>query len=294
MIREKSDPCFQIINGLIFGLFALICIYPFYYILINSISATDLADKGQIMLYPKGIHFTNYTEVMKKESVRNGALISVLRTIAGTAAQVFGASYMAYFFTKRKMWFRKALYRFVVITMYFGAGMIPVYLNIKALGLLNSFWVYVIPGMFPVYNMILIKTFMESIPASLEESAEIDGAGYFRRYLRIVMPLSLPIIATVALWGMVGQWNSYMDTLLYVTNQKLHTLQYVLYQLLNQADLVAKQALKGGNIGQMVNQLTPTAFRMTVTVVVTLPIMLVYPFMQKYFVGGIMIGAVKG
>ena len=294
MKTKSKDALFQWVNCLIFGLFALICIYPFYYIVINSISANNLVDRGQIILFPRGLHFNNYVDVLKKDNVQIGAVVSVLRTVVGTAVQVFSAAYMAYFFTKKKMWFRRTLYRAVVITMYFGAGMIPVYLNIKALGLLNSFWVYIIPGLFPVYNMILIKTFMESIPASLEESAEIDGAGYLTRFLRIMMPLSLPIIATVALWGMVGQWNSYMDTLLYITNYKLYTLQFVLYQLLQQAETLAVQAQQGGNVGDIANSLTPTSFRMTVTVVVTLPIMLVYPFMQKYFVGGIMIGAVKG
>ena len=207
---------------------------------------------------------------------------------------MLGASYMAFCFTKQKMWAKKFWYRFVVVTMYFSAGMIPVYLNIKMLGLLDTFWVYIIPGMFPVYNMILVKTFMESIPPSLEESAEIDGAGFLTRYFRIALPLSLPIIATVALFSMVGQWNSFMDTLLYIRDYNLYTLQYILYEYLNESESLAQMAQEGMDMSNAAQNMTPTSMRLTITVIVTLPIMLVYPFMQRYFVEGIMIGAVKG
>ena len=162
------------------------------------------------------------------------------------------------------------------------------------LGLLDTFWVYIIPGMFPVYNMILVKTFMESIPPSLEESAEIDGAGFLTRYFRIALPLSLPIIATVALFSMVGQWNSFMDTLLYIRDYNLYTLQYILYEYLNESESLAQMAQEGMDMSNAAQNMTPTSMRLTITVIVTLPIMLVYPFMQRYFVEGIMIGAVKG
>ena len=294
MKREGNDIVFQIVNYLIFGIFALICIYPFYYIVINTISANDLADKGRIVFLPKGIHFTNYVDMLQRNGIVRSAVVSVLRTVLGTARSVLGASYMAFCFKKQKMWAKKFWYRFVVVTMYFSAGMIPVYLNIKMLGLLDTFWVYIIPGMFPVYNMILVKTFMESIPPSLEESAEIDGAGFLTRYFRIALPLSLPIIATVALFSMVGQWNSFMDTLLYIRDYNLYTLQYILYEYLNESESLAQMAQEGMDMSNAAQNMTPTSMRLTITVIVTLPIMLVYPFMQRYFVEGIMIGAVKG
>ena len=294
MKREGNDKLFQIINYLIFGLFALICVYPFYYIVINTISANDLVDKGKIIFFPKGIHFSNYVDMLQRNGIAKSAIVSVLRTVLGTALSVFGASYMAFCFTKQKMWAKKFWYRLVVVTMYFSAGMIPVYLNIKMLGLLDSFWVYIIPGMFPVYNMILVKTFMESVPPSLEESAEIDGAGFLTRFFRIILPLSLPIIATVALFSMVGQWNSFMDTLLYIRDYNLYTLQYILYEYLNESESLAQMAQAGMDMSNAAQNMTPTSMRLTITVIVTLPIMLVYPFMQRYFVEGIMIGAVKG
>ncbi|MBC8545115.1 MAG: carbohydrate ABC transporter permease [Clostridia bacterium] len=294
MKREGNDIVFQVVNYIIFGIFALICVYPFYYIVINTISANDLVDKGKIVFFPRGIHFSNYVDMLQRNGIARSAVVSVLRTVLGTGLSVLGASYMAFCFTKQKMWAKKFWYRFVVVTMYFSAGMIPVYLNIKMLGLLDTFWVYIIPGMFPVYNMILVKTFMESIPPSLEESAEIDGAGFLTRYFRIALPLSLPIIATVALFSMVGQWNSFMDTLLYIRDYNLYTLQYILYEYLNESESLAQMAQEGMDMSNAAQNMTPTSMRLTITVIVTLPIMLVYPFMQRYFVEGIMIGAVKG
>ena len=294
MKREGNDIVFQVVNYIIFGIFALICVYPFYYIVINTISANDLVDKGKIVFFPRGIHFSNYVDMLQRNGIARSAVVSVLRTVLGTGLSVLGASYMAFCFTKQKMWAKKFWYRFVVVTMYFSAGMIPVYLNIKMLGLLDTFWVYIIPGMFPVYNMILVKTFMESIPPSLEESAEIDGAGFLTRYFRIALPLSLPIIATVALFSMVGQWNSFMDTLLYIRDYNLYTLQYILYEYLNESESLAQMAQEGMDMSNAAQNMTPTSMRLTITVIVTLPIMLVYPFMQRYFVEGTMIGAVKG
>jgi multiple sugar transport system permease protein/putative aldouronate transport system permease protein len=163
------------------------------------------------------------------------------------------------------------------------------------LGLINSFWVYVIPGMFPVYNMVLVKTYMENIPAALEESAAIDGAGYFRRYLFIMLPMSLPILATIAVFIAVGQWSAFMDTVLYINTSRLYTLQYRLYQYFHQVDAIVQQIENGMvNESQISNMITPTSVRLTATVVITLPIMFVYPFMQRYFMKGIMIGAIKG
>ena len=177
------------------------------------------------------------------------------------------------------------------------AGLIPGYLNCKMLGLTNTFWIYVIPGIFPVYNMVLIKTYMESISPALEESAEIDGAGYFVRFTRIVMPLCVPILATVVLFSAVGHWNSYMDTLIYVTDYKLYTLQYLLYEYINQAKNLATQIAQGSLGVSEIDPsrvVSPTSVQLTVTIVVIFPIICVYPFLQRYYVKGIMIGAVKG
>jgi len=186
--------------------------------------------------------------------------------------------------------------------MYFQAGLIPVFLTIVRLGLMNNFLVYVIPSMMQPFNIILVKTFIESTPSSLQESAEIDGAGTMRIFFQIVLPLIKPILATIAIFAAVGQWNSFMDTVLYITDERLHTLQFTLHRYISQAELIARmmqQAQAAGGAGasaaiRAATQQTPASVRMTVTVVVTLPILFVYPFFQKYFVKGIMMGAVKG
>ena len=295
--KSREDIIFDVINYTFLTLFTLLCVFPFYYVLINSISANDMVDMGKVMFYPIGIHFSNYVEVLKMERLGMAAWVSLTRTVLGTLLALVGASYMAYLFTKQNMWKRKFWYRLVIATMYFSAGLIPGYMNMRMLGLVNTFWVYVIPGIFPVYNMILIKTYMESISPALEESASIDGAGYMVRFTRIVLPLCIPILATVALFSAVGHWNSFMDTLLYVTDYRLNTLQYLLYQYINEARNLAAQ-IASGNIGvseiDPSKVVSPTSVQLTVTIVVVFPILCVYPFLQRYYVKGIMIGAVKG
>ena len=283
----------KIINGIsyiLFSFFTLLCLFPFYYLMICTISDNALVEYGKITFWPRGIHFDNYIDVFQVQNLMSSVKISVLRTVIGTAIGVCVTSYMAYFFTKAEMWGRKFWYRFCVITMYFSSGLIPQYLTNRMLGLNNTFWIYIIPGCISVYNMILIKTSMESMPPSLEESAYLDGAGFFTRFLRIVLPLQKPILATITLFVAVNHWNDFFTTKIYVTNPKLYTMQFLLYELLNNIQTA---------VGQMGTEdkdayISPTGTRMTLTAIVIIPIMCVYPFIQKYFVKGIMIGAVKG
>lgn len=271
----------------------LICAYPFYYLLICTISNNAQVEMGKIILLPQDIHFKNYLEILRVQNLGNAAFVSIMRTVIGTATSLLVTSYLAYFFTKENMWGRKFWYRMVVITMYFSAGMIPVYLNNRMLHLTDSFWVYIIPSLISVYNMVLIKTSIEAMPAELEESALLDGAGYLKRFVSIVLPLQKPILATVALFTAVMHWNDFFTTKLYVTDTKLYTLQFLLYELLNQVTAASNQIDMAG-ASSMATAITPTAIRLTLTAVVTIPIVLVYPFIQKYYVKGIMIGAVKG
>lgn len=293
---SKGDRIFQLFNYIHLTSFMIICIFPFYYVIINTISANNLVDMGKILFWPVGIHLSNYLNIIKLPRIGMAFSMSVARTVLGTLFAVFGSSYLGYLFTKEKMWMRKFWYRFVIITMYFSAGLIPTYLTIRALGLMNNFWVYVIPGMFPVFNMILVKTYIEQISPALEESAQIDGAGYLKRYLFIILPLSIPILATVAVYTAVLQWNSFMDTVLYISDFNLQTLQFLLYEYFKKADSLAELAQSGVNPASVTleNMITPTSVRLTITVVITFPILLVYPFMQRYFIKGLMIGAVKG
>ena len=289
-----SDIAYNAICGFVFVLFSLICIFPFYYLFICTISNPTLVEVGRIVLVPKGLTLQNYAEVMKVQNLMNATIITIGRTILGTGLTLICTSYLAYFFTKEEMWGRKFWYRAVVATMYFSAGMIPVYLNNKMLGLINTFWIYILPGMIGVYNMILIKTSMEAIPEELEESAVLDGAGYFTRFTRIVLPLQKPILATVGLFSAVGHWNDFFTTQLYITKPKLYTLQFLLYEFQNQVRNAATQINSAAEALGTANNIQPTSIRLTLTAIVIIPIILVYPFIQRYYVKGVMIGAVKG
>ncbi len=289
---------FNIINYTLFGLFTLICVFPFYYLFINTISDNQVSALGNVLFWPQGLHFNNYLEVLKLKGLGQSALISLGRTVLGTSFTVFATALMGYLFTKKEMWHRKFWYRFVIITMYFNAGIIPWYITMMNLRLTNNFLAYILPAIVSPYNIILVKTFIESVPPSLEESAMLDGAGYTVILTRIIIPLIKPILATIAVFCAVGQWNAFTDTLFLMTDSKLFTLQYVLYRYLNEATSLAS-LLKNSSSSAMqsidLSQIqTPTSVRMTVSMIVVLPILFVYPFFQRYFVKGIMIGAVKG
>lgn len=295
---SKGDRTFQVINILIFANFAIICAYPFYYLIINSISANDLSASGKVNFLPHGFQLENYVKVFQLNGLGTAAMVSLGRTVIGTICTVLASVYLGFMFTQQRMWHRKLWYRFMVITMYFNAGLIPMYMTMKTLHLTNSFWVYIIPAIVQPFNIIMAKTYVESIPPALQEAAEIDGAGTMTVFAKVILPTCKPIMATIAIWSAVGQWNSFQDTLIYITDQKLYSLQYLLYTYLNQASSLATMVQQsGGNVSAVANlatQQTPTSIRMTISVIVVLPILFVYPIFQKSFVKGIMIGSVKG
>ncbi|WP_341278376.1 carbohydrate ABC transporter permease [Paenibacillus sp. FSL H8-0537] len=295
--RRLGDWLFHICNYGFFTLFTLLCLFPFYYLFINTISSNDLSARGLVTLYPKMIHFDNYIQVLQLKGLAQAALVSGGRTIIGTLLTVAASAFLGYLFTKRKMWARSFWYRFVIITMYFNAGIIPWYIIMMKLNMTNNFWAYILPAVVSPFYVILVKTFVESIPDVLEESAEMDGAGYFVIFSKIIMPLITPIAATIAIFSAVSQWNSFIDTVFLMTNSKLFTLQFVLYKYLNEstslAAIIRNSQGAVGNI-DLTNKQTATSIRTTVSMIVILPILFVYPFFQRYFVKGIMIGAVKG
>jgi putative aldouronate transport system permease protein len=287
------------LNYVFFALFMLACVFPFYYLIINSISANDASARGDVMFYPIQVHGKNYLNVMKISGLPAAAMVSLGRTVLGTSLTILGSSFLGFMFTQKKLWARKFWYRFVVATMYFNAGLIPWYLTMRTLHLTDNFLAYIIPSIVQPFNIILIKTYIENTPAELQEAAEVDGAGIMYIYTRIILPISKPILATVAIFAAVGQWNAFMDTLILVTNSRLYTLQFVLYKYLNEARSLAFMIqASGGDITEAAlnaaTQQTPTSVQMTVAVVVVIPILLVYPLFQRFFVKGIMIGAVKG
>lgn len=289
-----SDIIFNIINYAIFGIFTLSCVFPFYYIFIQTISDRSLVARGAIKFLPQGFQLQNYADIIKNADIINAFWVSIGRTLIGTALMVLASALIGYLVTQERMWHRKFWYRFMIITMYFNAGTIPWVMNMRLLGLTGNFLAYIIPGIVAPYNIILVKTYIESIPAELEESAFIDGAGYMTVFRKIVMPLCKPILATIAIFGAVGHWNSFTDSLMLMTSTpKLYTLQHLLYNYLNQAAALKSQMqTSGGSLST--ENLTTAVVQYTVSMVTVIPILLVYPFMQRYFQKGIMLGAVKG
>ncbi|MEU1971915.1 carbohydrate ABC transporter permease [Microbacterium sp. NPDC019599] len=293
-----GDVLFRIGNYALFVLFALICAYPFYYLIINSVSANDISALGDVRLFPTGFHLSNYAQVFQLPGLPMATIVSFGRTIIGTVLTVLASAFLGFMFTQTRMWGRKFWYRFLIITMYFSAGLIPIFIIMKTLGLTNNFWVYVLPFVVQPFNVILAKTYVESMPRELQEAAEMDGANILQVFFRVYLPNMTPILATIAIFSAVTQWNSFQDTLIYITDQSLYTLQYLLYMFINQASSLAQAAQNaGGNVGQiagLATEQTPTSIRMTVSVLVVLPIIFIYPLFQRFFVKGIMLGAVKG
>ena len=298
MKESFGDRMVGVVCYIVFSFCALVCIYPFYYIFINTISANDLSARGVILFWPKGIHFQNYISALKIDGLFQAGKISLGRTVIGTVCTVGASAFLGYMFTQEDMWHRKLWYRLLVATMYFNAGIIPWFLTMKNLHLTNNFLGYILPAIVSPFNVILTKTFVESIPKELQEAAEIDGAGTIKIFVKIMIPVIKPIMATVAIFSAVNQWNAFQDTLLLMTDTKLYPLQFILYQYLNQASSLKALANSSASSGAMAaasaTAQTATSVRMTVTVLVVVPIMLVYPIFQRYFVKGIMVGAVKG
>ena len=305
--RSAGDWVFEIAVIVFFSLFTFICIFPFYYLLINTVSDNDLVTGGRVNFYPMlknaegqavfGIQLENYLALLKVQDMGSSLLVTVVRTLLGTALMVFTSAWAGYLVTKQKMWKRSFWYRFLVITMYFNAGLVPWYMNMLMMGLTDNFLAYIIPGMVAPYNIILVKTYIESIPSSLEESAVIDGASTLKVWVKIILPLSVPILATIAIFGAVSNWNSFQDSLLLMNNRPdLYTLQHRLYIYLNSSSNLGAMMSQGGTVSEQAaaNMLNQRVIQYTVSMVSIIPILLVYPFMQRYFVKGIMLGAVKG
>lgn len=293
-----GDITFNILNYAFFIIFTLSCIFPFYYLFINTISSNDLVSKGLINFIPRGLNIDNYVNLLKAGEIGQAFVVSIGRTLIGTALMVGASAFVGYLVTKQQMWHRKFWYRFLVITMYFNAGTIPWYLNMSMLGLTNNFMAYIIPGIVAPYNIILVKTYIESIPAELEESAFMDGAGYMTIFKKIIWPLSKPILATIAIFGAVGHWNSFTDSLILMQNApELFTLQHRLYLYLTTSSNIGALLNGAGSSvaeGVMQSALNAKVIKYTISMVSIIPILLVYPFMQRYFEKGIMLGAVKG
>ena len=293
-----NDVIFNIFAYLLFGIFVIICIFPFYYIFINSISSPAAVTSKAVTFWPQGFSLETYKAVIEVKDIGQAFLITITRTILATALMVLASGIIGYLVTKQEMWHRKLWYRLLVVTMYFNAGIIPWYLNMAMLGLTYNYMAYIVPAIVAPYNIILVKTYIESIPAEMEESAFIDGAGYAVIFRKIIWPLSKPILATITIFGAVGNWNSFTDSLMLMQSKpQLQTLQHKLYNYLDSAsDLKAVIDNPDSAIIRhaMDNAAFASVIKYTVSMISIIPILIVYPFMQRYFEEGIMLGAVKG
>lgn len=294
-MAKSGEILFQTVNGMVFVLFAIICIYPFYYILLVSISDSYAVSMGNVFLYPIGFTLDNFFRVFQLKGFAMAFAVSASRAVVGTMITLFFSSMLAYICAKNELIGRKWVYRATVFTLYVNAGLIPWFVTMKSLGLQDNFLLYVLPGAVAGFNVVLIKTFMESLPTALEESALVDGAGYFTIFIRIMLPLSTPVLAAVAVFTAVAQWNSWQDNFFLVNKAHLKTLQLILIQFLQQAESIARLVQETGDLNQArESHLDPFQIRTTVTIVTVIPILFVYPFLQKYFAKGILLGAVKG
>lgn len=271
-----------------FILILIVTLYPFLNVL--AISFNDATDtlKNINFVIPRKFTLANYKYVFRESNIFGPLFISIAKTVIGTVVGVVFTAMLAYTLSRKDFVMHKPFTILFVITMYVGGGMIPEYLLImRTLHLGNNFLVYILPGMIWVYNMILVRSYIDGLPMALQEAAKIDGANDFQIWIKVVMPLCTPVLATVALYYAVGQWNSFMDTYLYAKD--LPTLQYKLYEIMSQATM----QLDTHTTTNATQAVTPMAIRMAVTIVATVPIIIVYPFVQKYFVGGMTLGSVK-
>lgn len=271
-----------------FILILIITLYPFLNVL--AISLNDATDtlRNVNFIIPRQFTLYNYSYVFKEGGIFMPLMVSIAKTVTGTIIGVISTAMLAYVLSRKDFVFQKLFTIMFVITMYVGGGLIPEYLLImRTLKLGNNFMVYILPGLLWVYNMILVRSFIDGLPMALQEAAKLDGANDFQIWYIVILPLCTPVIATIALFYAVGQWNSFMDTYLYAKD--LPTLQYKLYEIMAQATM----QLDPHASANMTRAVTPMAIRMAVTIVATVPIIIVYPFVQKYFVGGMTVGAVK-
>ncbi len=270
-------------------LLAFLCLYPFLNVLAYSLSGNDAILSGTVTFFPKDINFAAYKQILGKKQIWQAMSTTVKVTLWGTATGVVLTSFAAYALSRQDLPGRSVITGFILFTMYFGGGTIPTFLVVKQLGLYDTMAALVLPSAINVFNFIVMRTFFRQLPQSLEEAARIDGAGVIQIFFKIIIPLSVPIFATMALFYAVQYWNSYFDALLYIQSSERYTLQLRLRSLLFEGELNSSAVMEGSGTPVMAESL-----KMASVMVSTLPILVVYPWLQKYFVKGVMIGSVKG
>jgi putative aldouronate transport system permease protein len=293
MVQKRFTPGKAVIYLILIMLCASIVV-AFWHLLNLSLSPSYIATKGGLLLYPKDLTFDNYARVIDNRYIWMGYRNTIIRTVVGTVLQLFFTSMGAYVLSKRFFPHRTFWTLFIVFTMFFSGGLIPNYLLVKELGLLNTYASMILPGLISAYNMVIIRNYFQSLPEEIEESCLIDGAGRFRIFLQFVLPLSKPILATVALWLVVGHWNSWFDVLIYISDDTKFTLQIVLRRIILTGSKEILDTSAAASAAQNESVVSSEGLKAACIFVTTFPILCTYPFVQKFFVKGIMIGSLKG
>lgn len=294
-IAKKKIELFDIINTILMIILMVVMIFPFWYSLVGSFNEGNDYIRGGVYLWPRKFTLMNYEAVFRDKTIISAFIITILKATLGTFSSLFVTCLAAYALSRPNLKYKKFYIPFMMLTMYFGGGLIPYFILIKDMGLYDTFWVYIIPGLFSVWNMIIIRSFFAELPASLIESAKIDGAGEYCIFFKIILPLSKAVLAAITLFSVVGHWNSYFDSMMYTSSVELQTIQLFLKKVITDAGAaqgLASQAMQ--QIPEVAMSVTPQTIKLAAMVVTALPIICVYPFLQKYFAKGVMIGSVKG
>ncbi|MDF2645960.1 MULTISPECIES: carbohydrate ABC transporter permease [unclassified Paenibacillus] len=268
--------------------------YPFWNILVLSLNSAEDTIRGGVYFWPRVFSLTSYKQILGDQEIINGVKVTLARTLIGTPLAVLVISLLSYPLSKRDLVGGKFITLFFIFTMYFGGGLIPYYMILKSLHLIDTFWVYIAPGLMNVFFMILVRTFIQQLPGELDESAKIDGANDLQIFVKIVLPLTTPVLATIGLFVAIGHWNSWFDSYVFTYKPELKTLQAVLVKILNQyqtSSMVSDAQQMADSAKRLA--VSSDSIRMAATIVATVPIVIVYPFLQKYFVKGMTVGAVK-
>lgn len=290
MSERTSNRIFDIVNISFIILFVIFCLAPFLHTIAISLSSNRAITSGEVTIFPKEINWDAYIQVFSDQSMLYSLGFTTVLTVVTTVLCMLFTLAAAYPLTKKKLKGRKLFMYVIIITMFFSGGMIPEYLLIRDLNLLNSVWALILPSLVSPFNLIILISFFRGIPESLEESAEIDGSSHVHTLFKIILPLSMPVLATLALFYAVGRWNGFQDSLLYINDPQLYPLQLKLFQMVQNNMVSELTLMEGANRAP----LTPESLKAATVVFATVPILLVYPWLQKYFVSGAMLGAVKG
>ena len=297
MKLSKSYKTFLAINAFVLIIISILMLYPYLNQLAIALNDGNDSAFGGVTIFPRKFTLLNFQTILSDPSVGKAAFVSVLRTVLNVFIHLFVTFSAAYALTRKNLKGRSMINKILMLTMYLNAGTIPTYILYRYLGLINNFWVYVIPYSFSFYNMIIMRSFIQELPISLEESALLDGANEFKIMMKIIVPLSKPVLATIALWVAVGQWNDYSSTLMYVTDKNLFSLQYLMLRIIKQGEALKQIGLDqamGADTSAAAAQTTSESIKAAMLIISTIPILCVYPFLQKYFVKGLTLGAVKG